>query len=138
MESWGKVKSLPSVGGRKKNWGRWRGKKNNLFIFPSPPRPRPPTPPDILSFSPNSPSLQRIQNGGKTLERPLKPLALQATIMLKFNTFGLVKRDLVHASFLELSFTKNNRVYVRGHKYVLGPTHTLFILNRLGEGENEL
>ena len=28
----------------------------------------------------NSPSLQRIQNGGKTLERPAKPPALQATV----------------------------------------------------------
>lgn len=42
--------------------------------------------------------------------------------MLKFNTFGLVKRDidLVYASFPELSITKNHRVFVRGHKYVLG------------------
>ena len=39
MESWGEVKSLPSVGGRKKNWegGRGRGRGKNLsevdFIF---------------------------------------------------------------------------------------------------------
>ena len=39
-----------------------------------------------------------------------------------------MKRNLAHASFPELSFTKNNRVYVRGHKYVLDPTHTLVAL----------
>ena len=34
MESWGEVKSLPSVGGRKKNWGWGRGRgKKNYFIF---------------------------------------------------------------------------------------------------------
>jgi len=41
VESWGEVKSLPSVGERKKNWGRGRGRK----ILPHPP------PPSTLSFS---------------------------------------------------------------------------------------
>jgi len=45
VESWGEVKSLPSVGGRKKNWGRGRGKGRKI-IFPSL------SPSDILSFSP--------------------------------------------------------------------------------------
>ena len=60
VESWGKVKNLPSVGERKKNWGR------------------PPTPPTIWHSRPNSPSLQWIQNSGKPLDRPPKPPALQA------------------------------------------------------------
>ena len=34
MESWGEVKSLPSVRERKKNWGMGRGRgKKNYFIF---------------------------------------------------------------------------------------------------------
>ena len=47
VESWGEVKNLPSVGERKKNWGRGRrrGKKNS-FPLPAP------HPSDILSFSP--------------------------------------------------------------------------------------
>ena len=40
VKSWGEVKNLPSVGERKKNWGRGRGRgKKNLFF--SPPRPPP-------------------------------------------------------------------------------------------------
>jgi len=74
VESWGEVKSLPSVGERKKNWGRGRGKKN----IPSPP----PTPPTFCHSRPNSPSLQWIQNSGKPLDRPPKPPALQATSLL--------------------------------------------------------
>ena len=69
VESWGEVKSLRSVGGRKKNWGR--GKKVSF--------PRPPPPPTFCHCRSNSPSQQRIQNGGKTLERPPKPPALQAS-----------------------------------------------------------
>ena len=45
-----------------------------MFFFPSPP----PPPPIFCHSGSNSPSLQRIQNGGKTLERPPKPPALQA------------------------------------------------------------
>ena len=39
VESWGEVKNLPSVGERKKNWGRGRGRgrgKKNPFSFPFP------------------------------------------------------------------------------------------------------
>jgi len=38
----------------------------------------PPPPPTFCHSRPNSPSLQRIQNSGKTLDRPPKPPALQA------------------------------------------------------------
>ena len=42
VESWGEVKNLPSVGERKKNWGRGRGKKNPFPALPfSLPRPPP-------------------------------------------------------------------------------------------------
>ena len=35
VESWGEVKTLPSLGERKKNWGRGRGRV--YFSFPAPP-----------------------------------------------------------------------------------------------------
>ena len=76
VESWGEVKSLPSVGERKKNWGRGRGRRKKNI--PSPP----PTPPTFCHSRPNSPSVQWIQNSGKPLDRPPKTPALQATSLL--------------------------------------------------------
>jgi len=85
VESWGEVKTLPSVGERKKNWGMGTGKKKEkekkkrkfYFSFPAP------NPLRHCHSRPNSPSLQRIQNSGKTLERPPKPPALQANLIPK-------------------------------------------------------
>ena len=77
VESWGEVKSLPSVGGRKKNWGRGRGGG----AYPSPP----PTASDILSFSPQfsqSAAIPKWRQNTRKIERwkPPKPPALQASI----------------------------------------------------------
>ena len=57
----------------------------------------PPHPPTFCRSRPNSPSLQRIQNSGKTLDRPLKPPALQAkwTRFLSFFRFAHHFRPLI-------------------------------------------
>jgi len=70
-------------GGREKEKlgkGEREGKEKVLFFLP-----RPPPPPTFCHSRPNSPSLQRIQNSGKTLDRPPKPPALQANSLVVHN-----------------------------------------------------
>ena len=74
----GRGKKFTKGGREKEKLGKGEGKEKSFCYF-SFPAPHPPPPLRFCHYRPNSPSLQRIQNSSKTLDRPPKPSALQAT-----------------------------------------------------------